>query len=116
MAIGDVAEAVVRLALADDPPREVGLAGPDALSAEEAAEAFSRALGRPLRTRHVPRVAMRVGRTLLRPVKPEVASVMGMALAGDLEDTSIADEGFRSLGIEARGARAYIDTHAASGA
>jgi hypothetical protein len=31
-----------------------------------------------------------------------------MALAGDEEDTSIGDEGFRGLGIEPRGARAYI--------
>ena len=116
VAIDDVAEAIVRLTLADDPPREVELAGPDALSADDAVEAFSRALGRPFKTRHVPRVAMRVGRTLMRPVKPEVASVMGMALAGDLEETTIGDEGFRALGIEARGARAYIDSVAAHGA
>ncbi len=116
VAIDDVAEAVVRLALADDPPREVELAGPDALSADEAVEAFSRALGRPLKAQHVPRVAMRIGRTVMRPVKPELASIMGMALAGDLEETTIGDEVFRSLGIEARGARAYIDSVAARGA
>lgn len=109
VAIDDVAEAVVRLALAAEPPREVGLAGPDALSTEEAVEAFERVLGRPLRIRHVPRVAMRLGRTVLRPLKPELASVMGMALMSDLAGTSIGDEGFRSLGIEPRGARAFID-------
>jgi uncharacterized protein YbjT (DUF2867 family) len=116
VAIGDVAEAVARLTLADDPPRAVGLAGPDALSADDAVAAFSRALGRPFEARHVPRIAMRIGRTLMRPVKPEVASIMGMALAGDLEATTIGDEGFRSLGIEARGARAYIDSVSARGA
>jgi hypothetical protein len=45
---------------------------------------------------------------LMRPIKPEVASIMGMALVGDLDDTSIGDEGFRGLGIEPRGARAFI--------
>jgi uncharacterized protein YbjT (DUF2867 family) len=108
VAIDDVAEATVRLALAGDPPREVGLAGPDAVSALEALEAFEGMLGHPLRARHVPRIALRVGRVVLRPIKPEIASIMGMALAGDREDTSIGDEGFTALGIEPRGARTYI--------
>jgi NADH dehydrogenase len=110
VAIGDVADAVVGLALADDPPREVDLAGPDALSAMEAVAAFSGAMGRPIATSHVPRIALRVGRTLMRPVKPHVASVMGMALAGDLAATTVDDAGFLGLGIEARGSRAYIET------
>ncbi len=108
VAIEDVAEAIVRLTLASDPPREVSLTGLEALSAEEAVDAFERALGHTLRTRHVPRVAMRVGRTLMRPIKPEIASIMGMALAGDTADTPVGDGEFPGLGIQPRSARAYI--------
>jgi uncharacterized protein YbjT (DUF2867 family) len=108
VAIDDVAEAVVRLTLSDDPPRTVDLAGPEPMSAVEAAAAYERALGRPLRTSHVPRVAMRVGRTVLRPVKPEVASIMGMALAADLAATQVGDEGFRALDIDPRPSSVHI--------
>jgi uncharacterized protein YbjT (DUF2867 family) len=114
VAIDDVAEAVVRLALADDPPRSLDLAGPEAMSASEAAAAYERAIGRPLKTSHVPRIVMRVGRTILRPVKPEVASIMGMALASDLAPTQADDEGFRDLEVEPRPASAYIAEMAAA--
>jgi uncharacterized protein YbjT (DUF2867 family) len=109
VATEDVAEAVVRVALAADPPREVLLAGPEALSVEEAVAAFEQRLGTRMHVRHVPRVAMRVGRTLLKPVRPELASVMGMALAGDLSDTAVDATGFRELGIEPRRASTYIE-------
>ena len=114
VAVDDVAEAVVRLALADDPPRTIDLAGPEPMSASEAAAAFERALGRRLEVSHVPRLVMRVGRTMMRPLKPEVASIMGMALASDLEDTPVGDEGFRGLGVEPRAASAYIAEVAAA--
>ena len=108
VAIDDVAEAVVRLALADDPPRTIDLAGPEPMSASEAAVAYEHALGRPLKVSHVPRIVMRAGRTLMRPIKPEVASIMGMALASDLAATQVADEGFRGLGVEPRAASTFI--------
>jgi uncharacterized protein YbjT (DUF2867 family) len=114
VAIDDVAEAVVRLTLAEDPASTVDLAGPEAMSAVEAVDAFQRALGRPLKARHIPRVAMRVGKTLMRPIKPEVASIMGMALASDLADTPVGDEGFRSLGIDPRPSSAWIEASAAT--
>jgi len=115
VAVRDVAEAVVQLALADDPASTVDLAGPEALSAMEAVAACERAVGHPLRTSHVPRAAMRVGRTLMRSIKPEVASIMGMALAADLADTQASDEGFRSLGIDPRPASAFIAAAARGG-
>lgn len=116
VAVEDVAEAVVRLTLADDPPRVVDLAGPEAMSANEAAEAFGRALGQPLRTSHVPRLALRVGRVVMGPFKPEVASIMGMALSGDLAETSADDQGFRRLGIEPRPSSTWIADVAAASA
>ena len=70
VAIDDVAEAVVRLALADDPPRSIDLAGPEPMSASEAAAAYEHALGRPLKVSHVPRIVMRVGGPCCVPSSP----------------------------------------------
>ena len=54
--IDDVAEAMVRLALAEDPPHIVEMGGPEAVSPNEAVAAFERPLGRPIKTSHVPRL------------------------------------------------------------
>jgi uncharacterized protein YbjT (DUF2867 family) len=54
----DVAEAVVRLALADDPPRIVELGGLDALTRRQSVEVFGRPLGEPISRCHVPRAAV----------------------------------------------------------
>lgn len=110
VAVGDVAEAMVRLALAADPPGEVELAGPEALSRTEAVVAFERALGRPIHTSHVPRAMLRVGSTLMRWPRPAVASVMGMALFDDLHETAVGDDGLRALGITSRPVGAYIES------
>lgn len=109
VAIADVAEAMVRLALAVDPPREVEIAGPEALSRIEAVAAFEKALGRPIRTSHVPRIAMRVGAVLMRRPRPALASVMGMALFDDLNETRVGDGELRALGITPKPVGAYID-------
>ncbi len=108
VAIGDVAQAMVRLALLDDPPRVIDLAGPEALSRIEAVQAFERAMLRDIRVHHVPRPMLAAGKRLLRGPRPALASVMGMALAGDLESSSAGDAGFRSLGIRARPVGQYI--------
>jgi uncharacterized protein YbjT (DUF2867 family) len=57
----DVAAAVVRLTVEPDPPRMIEFGGPDALTRKQAIELFERALGEPIRRRHVPRVALRAG-------------------------------------------------------
>lgn len=114
VATDDVAQAIVALALAPHPPTEVELAGPDAVSAEEAVRAFEQALGRPLKTTHVPRLAMQIGRRLMRPFKPELASIMGMALASDLADTKVRIDGFAVLGISAQPVLPYVAEVAAA--
>jgi len=83
VATDDVAEAMVRVLMAGDPPRLLEFGGPEALTRREAVEAFERELGRPIKRRHVPRPALAFGSRLLRPVKPVLASVMGQALAAD---------------------------------
>lgn len=108
VAIDDAAEAMVRLTTADDPPRAIAFGGPETLTRLEAVEAFERELGRPIKRRHVPRPALAIGSTVLRPVKPVLASVMGQALAADRADSRDDDLALRQLGITPRPASAYI--------
>jgi uncharacterized protein YbjT (DUF2867 family) len=115
VAVGDVAEAVVRLAAADDPPREVELEGPVAMSRLEAVAAFERALATPIKVAHVPRAALVVGSKVLRPIKPELASVMGGALFADRTPSPGTEQGFLDLGIRPLGVGAYIDQVTAGG-
>jgi uncharacterized protein YbjT (DUF2867 family) len=108
VAVDDVAEAVVRLAVAPDPPRLTEFGGPEALTRNQAADAFERALGEPIKRRHVPRAALRLGTVALRPFKPALASVMGQALRADLVETPPSDAALRDLGIVPRPVSAYI--------
>lgn len=108
VAIDDVAEAIVRLVEADDPPRLIEFGGPEALTRREVADAFERELGRPIKRNHVPRAALAIGSVVLRPVKPVLASVMGQALAADRHDSRDTDEPLRQLGIDPRPVSAYI--------
>jgi uncharacterized protein YbjT (DUF2867 family) len=109
VATDDVADAVVRLALADDPPRIVELGGPDALTRKQTVEVFERALGEPIRRRHVPRAAIRLGAVGLRRFRPALASVMGGALAADLHPATWDDRPLRELGIQPRSVEAYAN-------
>ena len=109
VAIDDVAEATVRLALADDPPREIVLAGPEALTRKEVVDRFERASGWEIKRRHVPRAMLRAGSLALRRVKPVRASLMALALDADLQPQPLPAEPLRNLGIEPRPAGAYID-------
>jgi uncharacterized protein YbjT (DUF2867 family) len=115
VAIDDVAEAVVRLALAEEPPRLVEFGGPEALTRNEAADAFEAATGRRMHRRHIPRVALKLGARALRGAKPEMASLMGMSYAADLGDVTWSAEPLRALGIQPRRAGAYIREVARAG-
>jgi uncharacterized protein YbjT (DUF2867 family) len=113
VAIDDVAEATVRLALADDPPRELVAAGPEALTRKQVVELFERASGRPVRRRHIPRPMLRAGAVALRRVKPVQASLMALALEAELQEQPLSADPLRGLGIEPRPASAYIEELAA---
>lgn len=108
VAVADVADAVVHWSEADDAPRLVEFGGPEALTRNEAADAFERALGEPIKRRHVPRAALRIGSTVLRPIKPAVASVMGQALAADVSDSTTDDGPLRAIGLTPRPVSQYI--------
>jgi uncharacterized protein YbjT (DUF2867 family) len=109
VALDDVAEAVVRLALAEEPPGLVEFGGPEKLTRNEAADLFERATGRSMRRSHVPRAVLRAGALVMRSIRPEMGSLMGMAYAADLEDATWSDEPLREMGIEPRSASVYID-------
>ena len=113
VAVDDVAEATVRLALADDPPRELVAGGPEALTRKQVVERFERATGRPIKRRHIPRAMLRVGSAALRRLKPVQASLMALALEADLQEQPVPSGPLRGLGIEPRPASAYIDQVAA---
>jgi uncharacterized protein YbjT (DUF2867 family) len=109
VAIDDVAEATVRLALAEDPPRELAFGGPEALTRKQVADRFEQATGRPIKRRHIPRAMLRVGSVALRRVRPIQASLMATALDADLQEAPLSPEPLRRLGIEPRPVGAYID-------
>jgi NADH dehydrogenase len=98
----DVAELTAHLALEPDPPRVVEFGGPEAMTRLEVVAAVERATGRPMRRIHVPRAALALGARLARPIKPEVASLMGMALAADRSVATWDDAPLRERGIDAR--------------
>jgi uncharacterized protein YbjT (DUF2867 family) len=109
VAVDDVADAVVHWSQTDDPPRVVEFGGPERLTRKEAADAFERALGEKIKRRHVPRAALRIGSTVLRPVKPALASVMGQALAADRSDSRADAEPLLSIGLTPRPVSRYIE-------
>jgi uncharacterized protein YbjT (DUF2867 family) len=114
--VDDVAEAIARIAVADTAPGEVILGGPEALSTVEAADAFGRISGRPMKVSHVPRFALTVGSKALRSFRPVMASLMGMALETDGVDSDLDDSGFRALGITPRPVSEYLRTLAGQAA
>lgn len=105
--VDDVAEAVVRLALAPDPPEVVEFGGPERLTRTEVAELIEQAAGRMMKRRHVPTAALRVGRVVLRRVKPELASLFSLALLME-QDSRSDDAALRELGIDPTPASQYI--------
>jgi len=109
VAMEDVAEAVVRLALHTDPPRLVELGGPETMSRNELVAAFEQRLGRPIRRQRLPGPVMHALSWALRPVHPGLASVMGMGVRSDERRSAPDDHVFRELGIEPRPVSAYIE-------
>ena len=109
VAMEDVAEAVVRLAVHLDPPGLVELGGPETMSRNELVAAFEQRLGRPIRRQRMPGLVMRALSVALRPVHPGLASVMGMSVRADERRSAPDDHVLRELGIEPRPVSAYID-------
>ena len=107
VAVDDVAEAVVRLALAPEAPESVEFGGPERLTRGEVADLIEEAAGRMMQRRNLPTAIVRAGRVALRPVKPELASLFALALLME-DDSRTDDTSLRELGIDAKPASQYI--------
>jgi NADH dehydrogenase len=115
VAVDDVAEAAVRVALADDPPAFIEFGGPEALSRHDVIRRFEELSGRSMKVRHIPRAVLRTGSRLLERVDPVQASLMGMAHAADVQTATLSADALHQLGIEPRPASAYIERIAQAG-
>jgi uncharacterized protein YbjT (DUF2867 family) len=102
VATDDVAEACVRLAVADDPPALVDAGGPEALTRHEVVDAFERETGLRFRRISVPRPMLAAGARAMRRRRPALASALGAALTMDLEGAVVGPQDLRALGIEPR--------------
>jgi uncharacterized protein YbjT (DUF2867 family) len=102
IAVDDVAEACVRLTLAEDPPSEIELGGPEQLTRHQVVDAFEQAYGTRFRRISVPRPVLSTGARLMRRVNPVMASVLGMALSMDVDGLDVDPGPLRRLGIEPR--------------
>jgi NADH dehydrogenase len=114
VASDDVARLCVHVAVAPDPPTMVEFGGPESLSRMQVVAAFESATGRTLKVRHVPKAAMSIGHRALARIKPEMASLMGMALFFDTHQSAWDDAPLREAGIDPRPATAFIEEAAAS--
>lgn len=108
VAIDDVAALCAHLAVVPDPPEEVSFGGPEALTRMEVVAAFESATGSPMKVRHVPRPMLSLGHRVLGRVKPELASLMGMALFSDTHPSTWDDRPLRDAGIPPHPASAFI--------
>ncbi|NLI84880.1 MAG: SDR family oxidoreductase [Propionibacterium sp.] len=108
VAIDDVAALCAHVAVADDPPTVVEFGGPEELTRLQVVAAFEKATGHKLKVQHVPRAAMAIGHLALARLKPDVASLMGMALNADIHPGNWDDKPLREAGVEPRPATAFI--------
>jgi NADH dehydrogenase len=102
IAVDDVAEACVRLSLADAPPSDIELGGPEELTRHQVVDAFERVYGTKFRRFSVPRPVLAAGSRALQRLQPATASVMGMALSMDVDGLPVDAAPIRQLGIEPR--------------
>ena len=85
-----------------------------ALSRLQVVAAFEKAAGRKYRVRHVPVPVLTIGHRLLGRIKPDLASIMGMALFFDTHPGTWDDTPLRQAGIDPRPATEYIQRAAGS--
>ncbi len=108
VAIDDVARLCAHLAVVADPPRWWSSAGPRSCPACRWSQPSRLRRAEALKVRHVPDAAMSIGHWALARMKPEVASLMGMALFFDTHPGTWDDGPLREAGIEPRPASAFI--------
>jgi uncharacterized protein YbjT (DUF2867 family) len=110
----DVARLIVALSVEADPPAFVEFGGAQRLTRLEVADAMDAAFGVVMRRRHVPRPVLRAGATLLSRAKPEIASLMGLALYSDTHEITWDSHPLSERGITPRSTTDYIGRLAAT--
>jgi hypothetical protein len=108
VAIDDVAALCAHLAVVAEPPAVVEFGGPEPMSRMQVVAAFEAVTGQSLTVRHVPGVALALGHRVLARIKPEIASLMGMALYFDTHPGTWDDAPLRDIGLTPRPATAFI--------
>jgi uncharacterized protein YbjT (DUF2867 family) len=108
VAVDDVAALVAALAVEADPPAIVEVGGPEAISRNEAIAVAEREGGRTLKRRRLPRAALRVAMPALARRKPALASVFGLGLLMDSEESRCEDAPLRARGIEPTPASEHV--------
>jgi NADH dehydrogenase len=104
----DVAALVVAVATEPDPPAVVEFGGKELLTRVEVVDAVDAAFGVTMKRSHVPRAALRIGAAALARPKPEVASLMGMALFSDTHPIRWSAQHLIDRGIAPRTTTAYV--------
>jgi NADH dehydrogenase len=108
VAIDDVAALCAHLAVVPNPPDAVSFGGPEEMTRMQVVAAFESATGSPMKVRHVPRPMLSLGHRLLWRIKPELASLMGMALFFDTHPATWDDKPLWDAGITPRAASQFI--------
>lgn len=104
----DVAALTAMLATEGDPPAVVEFGGPERLTREQVADALDAAFGVRMHRRHIPRAVRRAGAAVLSRPKPEMASLMGMALYYDTHEGTWDDGPLTARGIDPRPVSTWI--------
>ena len=103
-----MAALIVSVATEPDPPAVVEFGGDELLSRMEVVDAVDAAFGVQMKRSHVPRAMLRVGSAALSRVKPDVASLMGMAWYSDTHPITWTSQPLTSRGIVPRTTSEYI--------
>ena len=112
VATDDVAALVAALAVADDPPGDVEVGGPEALTRNEAIAVAERAIGGRITVQRMPLGAARLLVRVLGDRRDALASVFGTGVMMDTTSADWGDDPLRSRGIRARSATDWIESQA----
>lgn len=85
-----------------DPPSALDVGGPQAMSRRDGIAVYEQVLGRRFRRIVVPRPVLALACRATRRLRPGLASVLGIALAMDVEGCTPSPEPLRALGVEPR--------------
>jgi uncharacterized protein YbjT (DUF2867 family) len=111
IAVDDVADFVLAILASGDVCNEiVEIGGPSNVSLADFATLVERSLAVPVKRRHIPVPAMRIGRLLLRPFSERLSRMMTMGYWSTLEDLPYDDWPIaaRRFGLSPRSLEAFV--------